>query len=93
MAIKIIKPTQFGDGVTAEYWRIGVANIHPRSQVCQIVMDGYVNAAARNTGKAPAAYFERSIPWEAFSNDKNPNIRDIYLFLKAQEDWAAGEDV
>jgi len=93
MAIKIQKPTKFGDTIVAEYWRVGVANIHPRTQSCYVVLDGYINKAARDGGKSVVDSIEMSIPWTAFSNSNNPNIKDIYLHLKTLEAWATGEDV
>lgn len=93
MAMKIKKPTEFGDAVEAEYWRIGIANIHPVSQSCGVVLLGYLNAAARTAEKQPLARKEVSVPWSAFTNPNNPSIKAIYDWLKAQPDWAAGEDV
>lgn len=94
MAIKLQKPTEFGDTITREYWKIGVFNAHPRTQSCFVVLDGYVNAAARKAGKHPiGAPIEMVIPWSAFSNDNNPNVRDAYNYIKALEEWAAGEEV
>ncbi len=93
MAIKLSKPTRFGATVTAEYWKVGVANIHPRTQNCYVVLDGFLNKAARDEGSAAMETIELSVPWSAFANDKNPNIRDIYLHLKSLEAWSAGEDV
>lgn len=94
MAIKLQKPTEFSDTITREYWRIGVANIHPISQACYVMLFGYVNKAARDGGKQPiGAPIEISVPWEAFTNPNNPSIKAIYDWLKTQPDWAAGEDV
>lgn len=93
MAIKLKRATSFSDLVDAEYWRIGVANIHPRNNSCQIVLDGYVNKAARDGGKTIISSIEMPIPWSAFSNGNNPNLRDIYTYVKTLEDWSAGEEV
>jgi hypothetical protein len=93
MAIKLQKPTRYGDTVTAEYWRVGIANIHPRTKYCGVVLDGYVNKAARDANKDSVQCFELSVPWEAFANGNNPNIKDIYLYLKSLPDWGAGEDI
>lgn len=89
MAFKIAKPSLYG--VDADYWRVGVANIHPRSNACFVVMDGYLNAQAR-VDKMPIARVELTVPWEAFKNENNPSVRDIYLYLKNLPDWADGQD-
>ena len=94
MAMKIVKPTEFSDTITREYWRIGVANIHPITQSVGCVLFGYVNKAARDGGKSPiGAPVECSVPWSAFANSNNPNIRDIYGYLKTLPEWSASEEV
>lgn len=93
MAIKLKRATSFSDLVDAEYWRIGVANIHPRTQSCYVILDGYVNKAARDGGKSIIMSIEVSVPWSAFSNGNNPNLRDIYTYIKTLADWAEGEEV
>lgn len=94
MAMKITKPTEFADNITREYWRVGIANIHPLTNSCSVVLFGYVNKAARDGGKQPiGAPIEVSVPWSAFTNENNPNIRNIYDWLKAQPEWSASEEV
>lgn len=94
MAMKITKPTEFADNITREYWRIGIANIHPLTNSCHVVLFGYVNKAARDGGKSPiGAPIECNVPWTAFANSNNPNIRDIYTYLKTLPEWAASEEL
>ena len=93
MAIKLLKPTRFGDTVTAEYWRIGIMNINQRSQSCQIVLDAYVDAKARNDKKDAIDYKEITVPWSAFSNSKNPNMKDVYQYIASTDDWKDGQEV
>lgn len=94
MAIKLSKPTEFDDTITREYWVVGIANIHPITRSCHVVLFGYVNKQARDAGKQPiGAPVEVAIPWSAFSNPNNPTIKAIYDWLKLQPEWSAGEDV
>lgn len=93
MAIKLKKPTNFSDLIQPEYWMVGIANIHPISQSCSVVLFGWMNAAARTAGKDSISRIEVAIPWAAFGDGKNPSIKDIYTYLKASDDWKAGTDI
>lgn len=93
MAIKLKKTSVYGDTIQPEYWMVGIANIHPINRQCYVVLFGFLDATARTGGKESLAKMEISIPWNAFSNSNNPNIKDIYTHLKTLDDWKTGEDV
>lgn len=93
MAIKILKPTRFGDNVTAEHWRIGIFIANSRIQICTVTLDAYVDGKARTDKKDPIDFKEVTIPWSAFKNTKNPNVKDAYEYLATTDDWKDGVEV
>lgn len=78
-------------GVNASYWRIGVLNIHPRSKSIQVVLDGYPDAAVRETATEPLATLEGALAW---SDELADGGREAtYSAIKTQWDgWAIAED-
>lgn len=81
MALKkaIVQP----NGATAEYWRISAIG-RPISG-CLIVVDGYVSAEARATGKIPLAR-------RSFKAGSIASVDAAYTFLKTLPAFSGSED-
>lgn len=88
MALLLSKPTPVG--VNAEYWRIGIANFHPRTATVQLVLDGYVSAAARDAGAQPLVQQPVDLPFSAELCDGGRE--GVYDAVKALPDWSAAVD-
>lgn len=89
MALQISKPTTYG--VDASYWRIGVMNIHPRASNVCVVMDGYLNQAARQSGAQPLSFVELTLP---YTTDVVDGGRDgSYEAVKLTPEFTGATDV
>ena len=89
MALQLTRPS--GLGVDVTYWRIGVMNIHPRSGMIFVVLDGYVSQAARAAGAAPVIDAELQLPLtNALADGGRPAI---YGAVKALPEYAGASDV
>jgi hypothetical protein len=89
MALQLAKPS--GLGVDATYWRIGVLNIHPRSGLIYVVLDGYLSQAARTAGAAPVSESELQLPLTNALADGGRQA--IYDAVKGLPEYGAATDV
>lgn len=89
MALHLSKPS--GYGVDALYWRIGVMNIHPRSQSASVVLDGFISQAARAAGAQPISELELQLPLTNALADGGRTA--MYAAIKALPEYANAVDV
>lgn len=91
MAMQISKPSNYG--VNATYWRIEGGTIDYGSMVLRINVAGYLDAAARDAGKAPLAF--ESVAWSGvdFPDVAEPTRVALYTKLMAMPEWAGAVEV
>ena len=78
----LIKTYDPQTGYTVEYWRISRIEIDYSHKTAVVVIEGYLNAEARISGKKPAIINRREIDLSAL--DLNGNLRaQLYTAIKA----------
>lgn len=95
MALQKTIATEYGEGINATYHNVR-AYVWHKGQGVEVVLDSYLDAAARQAGKKPLGTVQSQIPLAEFGEDFDFNVlalADVYDALKAQDNWSGAVDV